>query len=74
MVNIGFRPTIGGEKLLLEVHLLDFDQDIYGERLRVEFRRKIRGEARFESFDVLRSQIAKDVEEARKWLQQEYPL
>ena len=74
VVNIGFRPTIGGEKLLLEAHLLDFDQDIYGERLRVEFRRKIRGEARFESFDVLRSQIAKDVEEARKWLQQEYPL
>ena len=74
VANVGFRPTVGGKKLLLEAHLLDFNQDIYGERLRVEFRRKIRGEAHFESFDALRTQIARDVEEAREWLQQEYPL
>ena len=74
VANIGFRPTVGGEKLLLEVHLLDFEQDIYSERLLVEFRRRIRGEVRFDSFDALKAQIAEDVVDARRWLLEEHPL
>ena len=74
VANIGFRPTVGGEKLLLEVHLLDFQQDIYGERLLVEFRRRIREEVRFDSFDALKAQISEDVDEARRWLLEKYPL
>ena len=74
VANVGFRPTVGGEKLLLEVHLLDFGQDIYNERLLVEFRRKIRGEVRFDTFDALKARIAEDVTDARRWLLKEYPL
>ncbi|MEE3287746.1 MAG: riboflavin kinase [Pseudomonadota bacterium] len=53
---------------------MDFKQDIYGERLLVEFRGRIREEERFDSFDALKAQIAEDVDEARRWLLEEYPI
>jgi riboflavin kinase/FMN adenylyltransferase len=67
VANIGTRPTVDGSHLVLEVHLFDFDQDIYGRYLDVEFCRKLRNEKKFESFDLLRQQIARDAEQARQY-------
>ena len=53
VANIGIRPTVGGERVLLEAHLFDFAEEIYGSRVRVEFMAKIRPERRFESFEAL---------------------
>lgn len=65
VANVGIRPTVGGTRSLLEVHLFDFDGDIYGKYVSVEFCKKIRDEKKFENFDLLREQIWKDAEEAR---------
>jgi riboflavin kinase/FMN adenylyltransferase len=67
VVNIGVRPTIentGGERVI-EVHLFDFAEDIYGEDLEITFRRFLRPEQKFPSLDALREQIAADVVSAR---------
>lgn len=67
VVNIGVRPTIkhsSGERLL-EVHLFDFDADIYGEDLEITFRKFLRSEQKFPGLEALREQIAWDVKEAR---------
>lgn len=64
VANIGSRPTIGGAKPILEVHLFDFDQDIYGRYVRVEFLAKLRDEKFFPSFEKLKEQIAQDIEQA----------
>jgi riboflavin kinase/FMN adenylyltransferase len=68
VANLGVRPTIAGvPKLLLEVHVLDFNGDLYGKHVHVEFLDKIREEMKFESLDALKAQIAKDVIEARSF-------
>ena len=69
VANIGFRPTVDGRDHLLEVHLFDFDEDIYGELLRVNFRFKVRDERRFDSLEALREQLALDKQAARRLLQ-----
>jgi riboflavin kinase/FMN adenylyltransferase len=61
----GSRPTFDGRGLLLEVHLLDGSHDLYGRRLRAAFRRRLRGDRAFASFDELKAQIARDCEQAR---------
>ena len=62
VANIGNRPTVeGDDRYLLEVHLFDFDRMIYGEHVQVEFRKKVREEKRFASFDALCEQIGNDV-------------
>jgi len=60
IANTGNRPTVGGEEARLEVHIFDFDRDIYGQHLQVRFRSFIRPEQKFESFDHLRAQIERD--------------
>ena len=66
VANLGMRPTIAGsQKLSLEVHVLDFNQDLYGKHVHVEFLHKIRDEMKFESLDALKTQIAADVKVAR---------
>ncbi|MCI0507347.1 MAG: bifunctional riboflavin kinase/FAD synthetase [Gammaproteobacteria bacterium] len=65
VANVGQRPTVGGARTLLEVHLFDFDGDIYGAHIQVAFMQKIRDEKRFESFDALKAQIARDVAQAK---------
>lgn len=65
VANTGTRPTVDGEEARLEVHIFDFDQDIYGQRLTVRFRSFIRDEKKFDSFDALRQQIAQDADGAR---------
>ena len=67
--NFGFRPTVGGTKLLLETHLFNFDQEIYGKELTVRFHTFIRPEVKFSNFEELTKQIKKDVEKAKKYHQ-----
>jgi riboflavin kinase/FMN adenylyltransferase len=67
VANIGNRPTLAGDdRLLLEVHLLDQQRDLYGRHVEVDFLERIRDEHKFESFDALREQIARDVNRARE--------
>ena len=65
VANVGTRPTVGGTRSLLEVHLFDFDRDIYGCHVRVCFLKKLRPERRFDSFDKLKLQIQQDAGQAR---------
>ena len=60
MMNIGTRPTYNGTTLSLEVHIFDFDSDLYGQTLTIDFLRRIRGEQPFESPEALRKQLEKD--------------
>ncbi|PYL60311.1 MAG: hypothetical protein DMF24_10465 [Verrucomicrobia bacterium] len=67
VVNLGYRPTVSSKtKRLLEIHLLDFDRDIYGKDLEVRFIRYLRPEKKFENVDALVRQIECDVQHARK--------
>ena len=65
VANLGTRPTVNGSEKLLEVHLFDFDEDIYGRHVSVEFVHKLRDEQHFESLEVLKEQIARDAVAAR---------
>jgi len=67
IANIGVRPTVDGQTPLLEVHLFDFARDIYGERLCIVFRKRIRAEQRFPSLDALKQQIGLDIVAAKRW-------
>lgn len=67
--NFGLRPTVNGTKLLLETHLFNFDQEIYGKELTVRFHTFIRPEVKFSNFKELTKQIKKDVEKAKKYHQ-----
>jgi len=69
VANIGKRPTVDGTRFWLEVHLFDFDSAIYGQTLRVAFRRKLRDEQKFKSIEDLKAQITRDVSAARKYFQ-----
>lgn len=65
VANTGNRPTVEGEEARLEVHLLDFNRDLYGQLIDVRFRSFIRPEQKFESFDALKDQIIRDADGAR---------
>jgi riboflavin kinase/FMN adenylyltransferase len=65
VANVGFRPTVNGQTCRLEVHLFDFNGDLYGKRVEVELIAKIRDEQPFESLDALKKQILNDANEAR---------
>ena len=65
MANLGIRPTVGGVSNRLEVHLFDFNDDIYGCHIEVEFLHRIRNERRFDSLAALTRQIQADAEQAR---------
>ncbi|MFV1998389.1 MAG: bifunctional riboflavin kinase/FAD synthetase [Acidiferrobacterales bacterium] len=65
--SIGSRPTVGGTRTLLEIHLLDFDDQIYGKHLQINFLHKIRDEEKYDTMDVLKARIMKDIEETRDW-------
>lgn len=67
VANIGTRPTINGTTTLLEVHLLDFNRDIYGCDVEVEFCEKIRDEERLPNLEILKEYIASDVAIARAY-------
>ncbi|MEJ2513946.1 MAG: bifunctional riboflavin kinase/FAD synthetase [Gammaproteobacteria bacterium] len=65
VVNLGTRPTVEGTEPLLEAHLFDFEGDLYGKRLTVEFVRRLRDEERFENVERLRMQMDEDAARAR---------
>ena len=69
VANVGFRPTVEGEgaQPLLEVNLFDFDGNLYGRELAVEFCHKLRDEEKFASLDILKAKIAQDIRDARAW-------
>jgi riboflavin kinase/FMN adenylyltransferase len=60
MMNIGIRPTVDGQKKVIEVHILDFDQDIYEQNLTVMVYEYIRGEVKFDGLEALKAQLAID--------------
>jgi riboflavin kinase/FMN adenylyltransferase len=68
VASLGYRPAVLHDAPpLLEVHLFDFDRDLYGSRLEVDFLVKVRDERSFENLDLLRQQIARDAESARRY-------
>jgi len=68
VANVGVRPTVGDIlRPILEVHLLDFDGDLYGQMITVEFKTKLREEQKFESIDVLTKQIHRDIDDANAY-------
>ena len=66
IANMGVRPTIGGSLPVLEVHLFNFNKNIYSERLDIKFLKKIRNEKKFDNLDMLKSQIQKDISKAKE--------
>ncbi|MBD0725429.1 riboflavin biosynthesis protein RibF [Flavobacterium sp. L1I52] len=60
MMNIGLNPTVGGEKLSVEIHYLNFNADLYNQQVSVSILKRIRGEEKFDSVDLLKAQIEKD--------------
>lgn len=65
VVNIGVRPTFGGQHTTVEAHVLDTDMDLYGDHVAVRFIERIRDERRFDGIDELVAQIHRDIDEAR---------
>jgi len=66
--SLGTRPTVNGREPLLEAHLFDFDGDLYGRRIEVEFVAKLREELKFDDLDTMVEQIHRDAEQARALL------
>jgi len=69
LTNMGYRPTLNKDDgIHIETHLLDFDGELYGQRIEIQFIEKIRSEKRFDSFEDLKNQIAADLAWARMYL------
>lgn len=69
--NLGVRPTVDGTRILLEVHLLDFNEQIYGRYVEVEFCEKLRDEVRYPTIELLKEQIARDVAVSREYFERQ---
>jgi riboflavin kinase / FMN adenylyltransferase len=68
ITNVGVRPTFGGDsEVTVETHVMNFDQELYGEKIRVRFLHRLRGEKKFESLDALKAQIDRDYNRAVKF-------
>jgi riboflavin kinase/FMN adenylyltransferase len=70
VANVGIRPTIGGTRSLLEVYLFNFNRDIYGRQVCVEFCKKLRVEERYPNLDLLKEAIAQDAMQAEKYFRE----
>jgi len=68
MMNIGVRPTIGGTKKVIEVHIFDFDEVIYDQTVRIYVRYFLRKEIKFNSLEALKEQLNTDKVNAVKFL------
>jgi riboflavin kinase/FMN adenylyltransferase len=68
VASLGVRPTVNGKEPLLEAHLFDFDGDLYGKRIQVEFLEKLRDEEKFSDLDAMVKQIDRDAAQAREIL------
>ena len=65
MTNIGKRPTFGGSERVVEVYLLDYHGDLYGQELTIDIIERLRGEMKFDNLEELKKQIAEDVKQGR---------
>lgn len=74
VTNIGVRPTFAGSERRVEAHLLDFDGDLYGALLRLEFSARLRGEQKFDGIEALIAQIRLDIARARELLRADRPI
>ena len=68
MMSIGFRPTVNGKKRVTEVNLFDFEKEIYGQVIKVEVKKYLRSEVRFNGLEELKMQLHKDKEDSLKYL------
>ena len=68
MMNIGFNPTVAGEKLAVEVHYFDFDADLYDQKIRVSILEYLRSEQKFDSVTLLKEQLEKDEDAALTYI------
>ncbi|MEO7444202.1 MAG: bifunctional riboflavin kinase/FAD synthetase [Ferruginibacter sp.] len=73
VMNIGIRPTVDGSNRVIEIHVFDFNEDIYGKVLKVTLEKYLRNEKKFENLEALKTQIARDKEAARIFLEQLSP-
>ncbi len=67
ITNIGYRPTFGNNGLLIETHIFDFGDNLYGKNIRIEFLKRLRNEKKFSGIEELKSAISLDVQNARKY-------
>ena len=67
VTNVGVKPTIGTYEKNIETHIFDFNEDVYGKQIRVDFIKHTRGERKFDGIDELKKQIESDSIEARVW-------
>ena len=72
MMNIGFNPTFGNKKLTIEVNIFDFNQDVYGENIKIEFIKFIRNEMKFQNISELIKQIKIDRETCKSYMNSTY--
>lgn len=70
ITSIGSNPTVGGTERTIETHFLDFNEDLYGEEITIEFVKFIRDEAYFESIEILRQEIEKDENFAKQFIKE----
>ncbi len=69
MLNIGYQPTVMGKNRKIEVHIIDFDENIYNKKLTISFVKRIRDVQKFQSIDHLKLQLNNDKQEVTKILQ-----
>ena len=69
IANMGTRPTVDGSKPVLEIHIFNFSESIYGQRLTVEFKNKLRDEKKFDNINLLKEQILQDISQAKEILE-----
>jgi riboflavin kinase/FMN adenylyltransferase len=72
VANIGTRPTFGGTRILLEVHIFDFNENIYGKYVSVEFSKKLRDEEYFPNAELLKAQIWQDAIDAKAYFKEDH--
>ena len=70
MMNIGLNPTVGGEHLSVEIHYLNFNSDLYDQKITVSILKRIRGEEKFDSLELLKEQIEKDRTQTLSYIEQ----
>lgn len=66
VINVGNNPTFSAEHITVESHILDYNENLYGEYIRVSFAKRLRGEIKFDSIDALKAQIAHDAESVKE--------
>ena len=69
VANVGTRPTLDDGPLMVEAHLFDIEEDLYGQSITIELLLRLRNEEKYDSLDELKAAIAEDVRMARAWLQ-----